>query len=497
VCCTRALCGRRACGTLAEVYPATARVATVAFPLPADAEPMIETESPISPTGRETPPSRRFSGVQISAALILLLALALRVGYVLRTSSFTPILDGHSYDVLARSLANGHGWAYGNGAYRPPGYPFYLAAIYKVVGVPHLVTPGIGIAHGQYGPPRLVQAVVSTIAVGLLGLVAREVTGVKVALAAMAIAAVYPALILVGVSMMTESLLVPLILGATLCALRARRSAHPYRWIAGAGVLAGLSALTRGNGIVIAPALAIVVWTARPRLRWRSLAAPALLLAIAALTISPWTVRNAVAQHAFIPVTDELGATLAGTYNSVAARHHFIWEAGHRYPQYRAIRNDQKLQESVRASRLLSAVLTYVGKHPADVPKAMFWNTVRLADLQGLNISHMTARTDTGATASADDASVYVFWVVGLLAIAGLFTVDARRIPKALWLVPFFIWLSEAPITTGTPRFRAALDPWIILLAACAVTAAARALASSRAGSRSRPRPLQRQAAAG
>jgi hypothetical protein len=59
------------------------------------------------------------------------------------------------------------------------------------------------------------------------------------------------------------------------------------------------------------------------------------------------------------------------------------------------------------------------------------------------------------------------------LAIAGMFTRAARRIPKVLWLIPFLLWLSEAPITTGTPRFRAVLDPFFILLAGCALVSLA------------------------
>ena len=62
------------------------------------------------------------------------------------------------------------------------------------------------------------------------------------------------------------------------------------------------------------------VWTgpAAPR-RPRSLAAPALLLATTALTILPWTIRNAVVMHRFIPVSDETGITLVGTYNPASA----------------------------------------------------------------------------------------------------------------------------------------------------------------------------------
>jgi len=36
--------------------------------------------------------------------------------------------------------------------------------------------------------------------------------------------------------------------------------------------------------------------------------------------VAPWTIRNAVVMHALIPVSDETGGTLAGTYNPVSAR---------------------------------------------------------------------------------------------------------------------------------------------------------------------------------
>ncbi len=435
---------------------------------------MVASETWSAPRRPSPQPHRPLDATRtrVWSGLILLVALGLRVAYVLRTSSFVPQQDGHSYDLLARGLATGHGWVMGKSAYRPPGYPFFLAAIYKVVGVPHAVgLPGAAAADGGYTAVRLVEAVLATGTVALIGIMASEVAGRRVALISMAIAAVYLPLILVGVSMMTESLLVPLLLAGTVSALRSRRSAHRWRWVVTAGVFAGLAALTRGNGLVAAPALACVVWTGRPRFRRQSLGAPALLLVVTALTVSPWTVRNAIAQHAFIPVTTELGATLAGTYNDTAARHHFIWTAGRFYGNYRAIRDDRKLPESVRSSRLLHAVLTYIGKHPTDVLQAMFWNTVRLADLEGRFISRRSAVKDVGATARTADAAVYIFWLVGLLALAGVLTGAARSAPGSLWLVPALIWLSEAPITTGTPRFRAALDPWIILLAGCALAA--------------------------
>jgi len=55
------------------------------------------------------------------------------------------------------------------------------------------------------------------------------------------------------------------------------------------------------------------------------------------------------------------------------------------------------------------------------------------------------------------------------------------------WLVPLILWASVAPITTGTPRFRAAIDPFVILLAAFAIQAIVTRLRSV-GGSRALPR---------
>ncbi len=424
--------------------------------------------------------SARPGRLYLAAGTLLFSALAVRVAYVLHTWKFVPLRDASNYDRLARSLALGHGWSMGSSAYRPPGYPFFLGAVYRVVGIPAFADYrrfSAGHYSGVFGgwtDPRLAEACLATITVGLIALLAYQLVGHRAALATLVIGAIYLPLIVVGVSLMTESLLVPLTLAATNCAVYARNGEGRTRWIVLAGVFAGLSALTRGNGIVVGVALAFVVWTARPRWSRRGLKAPVLLLVVMALTIMPWTIRNAIAQHAFIPVTTELGATLAGTYNSVAAKEHYIWEAGHRYPDYASTRNNHKLTEVQRNSRLTSDVLSFIGRHPTAVPQAIFWNTVRLLDLAGRHLSRSTAHLDVGATKNVADLSVYSFWVVALLAIAGLFTKAVRSVPRSLWLVPLFIWLSEAAITTGTPRFRAALDPWFILLAANGLLALAR-----------------------
>src|SRR5918912_989077 len=100
-----------------------------------------------------------------------------------------------------------------------------------------------------YEVARLVQAVAGAVTVGLIGVLAGQLWSRWVALVAMAIAAVYVPLILVGGSLMSESLFPLLVGGATVCAIAHRRSAHRFRWAIAAGALTGIAGLLRGNGL--------------------------------------------------------------------------------------------------------------------------------------------------------------------------------------------------------------------------------------------------------
>lgn len=402
----------------------------------------------------------------IAVVGLLGVAFAVRAGYVAHTSNYAPMIDAFSYDRLAIILAAGHGWAnhlFG-WAYRPPGYPYFLAGIYELVGLPGSTRTGA----------RLVQELIVGVGtVALIGALARELWGERTMLVAMALAAVYLPLVVVDGALMTEGLFTLLVITATLCAVRSRREEHRYPWIVAAGVLAGLASLTRTNGIAVGLALGVVVWSGMPRLSWRALLAPLVTVVAMALTIAPWTIRNATKLHDFVPVTVETGPTLTGTYNHVAAKHHWLWRyLG--YNDYRSISADRRLSSAQQDRKETAAVLRYIANHPTVLPQVLFWNTVRLLDLAGRKLSHKTARTDVDATAGVADAMTYSFWAMGALALLGLLSPALRRAPWSLWLVPAVLWLSVAAVTTGTPRFRAALEPFVIMVAALGLIEVAR-----------------------
>ena len=176
--------------------------------------------------------------------------------------------------------------------------------------------------------------------VGLTGLVALQLWGRRVALLAMAGAAVYIPLILVGAAVMSEPLFAALLLGALAAAIQHRRSTHRWRWVLLAGFLGGLTILTRANALVLLLPLGLAVWTVRPRFSPRALAAPAVLVVLALLTVSPWTIRNAVVFDRFIPVSTQLGSALAGTYNDQARldkENPASWRSIRHLPEYRAL----------------------------------------------------------------------------------------------------------------------------------------------------------------
>jgi 4-amino-4-deoxy-L-arabinose transferase-like glycosyltransferase len=119
----------------------------------------------------------RFShGRKILVGVLLLAALGLRVGEVLRTSDYRPVNDARAYLRLARQIDHSGdyaskqadaGGADGPTAYFPPAYPYLLAAVNAVDG-------HSGGGAGAVTPARISQALLGTVTVALVGLVALE-----------------------------------------------------------------------------------------------------------------------------------------------------------------------------------------------------------------------------------------------------------------------------------------------------------------------------------
>ena len=419
-----------------------------------------------------------------AAWIILLLALLLRVGYVAVTPDYALVHDAVDYDRAAKSIAQGNGYPYSRvkgreTAFRPPSYPFLLAGVYTVTGVAHAKV------EDRVRAARILGIVISTLIVGLIGVVAAQLWGRRVALAAMGLAAFYIPLIVVGGSVMSEPLFAALLLGALAAAIQHRRS-HRWRWVLLAGVLAGLTILTRANALVLLLPLGLAVWTGRPRFSPRALAVPAALVVLALLTVSPWTIRNAVVFDRFIPVSTQLGSALAGTYNDQARtdkENPASWRSIGHLPEYRALyARLSEIPEPEVEDILTERSKAYIREHPTYVAKVALWTTLRTFELGGLDWSRHTAST-ISVTPRWANAGVICFWIFALLALAGAITRAARRTPLFVWMIPALLYLSVVFLVVETPRYRTGIDPFIVMLAALALQPALRAVAD-----RARPR---------
>ena len=407
-----------------------------------------------------------------AVAGILAVALGLRLLFVLVTVDYVPRHDDRHYDRLACSIVIAGQYplrpadsdrescgAMPSGrnaptAFRPPGYPMLLAGIHAA-GEPLPVE--------RWTRGRIANALLGTLAVALLGLIAAHVWGRRVALVAMAVLAVDLPLVLVGGSLLSETLFVALVLGAVLAGLRSSRASRPIPWAAGAGVLIGLATLTRPTALVLVIPLGVAV-ASRARPRW---AAVFVLVAAIGLTIAPWTVRNAVQMRAFIPVSSFIGSWVAGTYNDQS-------RADPDHPgssQTFVIGTFDDLDgvpEVPRQRELTRRGLEYAADHPGYVAQVLLHNTMRLLNLEGASWWRYQGWTMSLPRWSADVAA-YAFYVLALLAFAGSLTRAARLAPRWLWLAP--VLLFAGVIFAGSAlRYRAPVEPFLALLAALALT---------------------------
>jgi hypothetical protein len=420
------------------------------------------------------PAMRRTSGQLYlgAAAMLVLIAFTVRLGFVAATPDYRPAHDDGKYDRLACTIAvsgtypqswsgltarSCGGPSKGGSepsAFRPPGYPALLAGVY-VISAP--------VTADRWTAGRIAQAMLGTLLAALTGLLGARVWCRRVGLVALAIAALAPPLIVVGGSLSSDLLFSTLVVGAVLAALAA--SPGSLRWIALAGALVGLAALTRPQGLLLLAPLSVAAWRAAG-------ARQALVVVGAALVVvTPWTVRNAVEMDALVPISTHTGESLAGTYNAetrIRSGYPGAWRPPRQIADFADV-YALPYGEVWRQRELSRRAVRFARDHPGYVAEVSARNTLRLANLEDRAWWRHGATT-ISLPAAAGDLAAYGFFPLAALALVGAGTRAARRAPAWLWLVPLLLAIATVPIV-GEVRFRAPIDPFLILLAALALTA--------------------------
>lgn len=398
------------------------------------------------------PPLRSFELRALGGAIAL--GLLVRLLYVVLTRHLPLAGDAPEYDFEGQMIAHGHFFSterpYGilhAGAWKAPGYPLWVGAWYALIG-----------HHPQ--ALRGLQSGLGVITITLGWGLARRLLGPRGGLLAAVALAVYPFAFQYEELLYPEALATPLVLGLLILML----TGTPTRRRAiGFGALLGVTLLVRSSSVFLLLGL-LVAWSLAVGLR-RGVGLTALAVVLAALVVSPWTLRNAIVMHGFLPISMEDAAPY-GTFNAQAAHDHLLpyaWRDDP--PDVRGLLNPRHpLGDIALHDKLTAHAVSYIEAHPVAVPEAIFWNgIVRLWDLRPRWQSLLEVPYE-GRSRLLTEIGLDVYDGLLALALVGLWRARRRR---RLVLGVLAIALGATlvfSVEAGT-RYRATLEPLLVVMA--------------------------------
>jgi 4-amino-4-deoxy-L-arabinose transferase-like glycosyltransferase len=417
---------------------------------------------------------------------IALVGLAASLVYGLAVAPGLPARgDTLLYHYLANGIADGKGYIrpfselqYGESlptASYPPLFPLYLS-FWSVLGLDSLD------AH------RAVSCLLAPVLVILVGLLGRRVGGARVGLIAAALAAIYPQLVMVDGTVITEALYAPLV--AAILLLTYRLLDHPGLWSATfLGLAIGVATLTRSEAIFLVVLLALPAAVIAGRRIGRVLPLALVTMAATAIVLVPWVVRNEITLGHPILFTSNSGHTAAATVCDAT------FDAGSPYLGF--ARHECALvgpcvnirDELEQASCQRDAAWRYMEDHAGRVPIVVAVRILRVWELyryqDDLGYGELWSRSIPVAK-----AGLVMYALMVLIAIAGLVALRRARTPLWPLLVPFLLVTISAALTFGFSRYRLAAEIPLVVLAATGIDWGLRVLAARRQDS-----PMQRRAA--
>lgn len=197
-------------------------------------------------------------------------SLLLRLAYAIKTGAGGLSPDAYDWMNTAWSVASGHGFG---GSWRPPGYIFFLTAVFKVFGKSVIAA-------------KAAQALLGAATVLLSYASAKLLFNERTARVTAALASFYPYFVAYAGDLLSETLLTFMI--ALSIWTIARAAARPaFGRSAAAGVAMGLTALTKSTVLPFFLLACAWLWWSSGRFRAALLAGIFVML-----TILPWSLRN-------------------------------------------------------------------------------------------------------------------------------------------------------------------------------------------------------------
>ena len=408
----------------------------------------------------------------LPAAAIFCLALLVRLIYNNTVAhNYYPLHDSLFYQTIGLNLLREHCFClepHISTVYRAPLWPFIIAGISVIFG------PSDYFA-------RIFLSIIGSGTCVLIYLFARDLFGRRIGIVAGIIAAIYPELYIYDGWLYTESLYIFLLFALCYTLYRLQRASQGKRglWIL-AGILLGLLSLTRPNGLIVIGIVMvwalIMVWT--KILSWQPTVKGVMITTIIALAlIAPWTVRNYIDTHTFILVATGDGTVLLGAYNDEA-----LTKPGYLGSWINPLQSRPDVTrpfplftctppcEVAREAAYKQAAIQWIESHTNMLPRLLalhflnMWQPATIeADLPVERFPHQRSSQIVLAMMRTFPIAIFILAALGLI-------VTFRRWRELLFL--YFIILltiAECLIYYGSSRFRAPIEPILILLASGAI----------------------------
>ncbi len=416
---------------------------------------MAETTAVRSETTGVAPPTKAWAAF-LDLRVVTAAAVLARLAYVFVLSGTKLSDDEISFWTIAGNVARGRGYTFAGAAtaWRPPLYTFALAGARWA---------GLSIRTVEVG-----QALVGAATPVLFYLLARRLgaSGRAATLAAW-IGALYPPFVYFAGRILSENLAIPLYVLALWVTVEWLRRGG-IRWAALAGLAWGLSILARPTSIPIA-VLAVAVGVVAVRTGRRAVEG-VLILALAAVCVLPWAVRNASAVGGPEPVASNEGFTLwvsnrldTGQLKDVldTTRYPGIQDYsvyGRMFPGIEALAREKgfafdQAGEAARDAWFRGLALHAIGQRPLrfigrSVERALY------VLIPAPSYASQTARTGTAATA--------VLWVTSgpviVLGFVGAAVLPLRRRRPEAWFLALAVALAMAFVAIHVAYVRYRVD---------------------------------------
>lgn len=417
---------------------------------------------------------RKFLGESEGAARrMFCVGLAVRLLYLTAAHSYRLRLGQQHWEFgwemgrVAKALATGYGYAdpfnghSGPTAWVPPLYPLLLAGVFKAFGVYTLGSAWVILAINSVFSAATAPAVYE------MGwrCFGREREGMRIALWAGWLWALYPAAMQYAVRWVWETTLTTMLFAfALVVALRIRgvgesggETQTTGRWAA-FGLMWGLIALSNSSLLVFLPACGLwMVWDEVRRAGRLGIAVrnAGIAAVCCAAVMAPWTVRNAVALHAFVPLRANLGAEMYQT--AQLWRRGFPWgtkiSLAETDPVYRRyVQLGEVAYGKEQGARAMAIIRSHRGAFARQVLLHVdyFWSSVPHPIEHGVMVEVVREMDYAFLSVSG--------WLGVLLAVR-------RRVPGGwLFLWAFVLTPLVYYVVTVQARFRHPLEPLICLL---------------------------------